>query len=152
MVPGINGKSQYPLLLLFGWAYASSPGSLHIVALSDDGVPNEIMHLTNFEIEQFTDIDRDSIPELIGKKCFSQPWGTNYDLLTYDPYSVYRFDSGATAQMKLDLIKTETYNKQNYYGWAGPECSEEIAIVLHPPGGGKPLLMDANKAEKIISK
>ncbi len=54
--------------------------------------------------------------------------------------------------MTLDLVKTETYNKQQYYGWAGPECTEEIAIVLHPPGGGKPILMEANKADKLFSK
>jgi hypothetical protein len=152
MVPGIKGNSNYPLLLLFGWSYASSPGSLHIVALGNDGIPKDILNLTNFDITRFADLNQDSIPELIGNKCLSQSWGPDYDFLTYDPYSVYRFGSGATSQMVFDIKLTESFNRQNYYGWAGPECSEDKAIVLHPPGGGKPLLLDADKAKNLFSK
>jgi hypothetical protein len=54
--------------------------------------------------------------------------------------------------MNIDLRLTESYNKKNYYGWAGPKCSEDIAVVLHPPGGGKPVVMDAAKAKAMFEK
>jgi hypothetical protein len=54
--------------------------------------------------------------------------------------------------MTFDLKLTESFNKKNYYGWAGPACSEEIVVVLHPPGGGRPLIMGAKKAQRIMRK
>lgn len=152
IIPSLRGKSKHQLLLLFGWAYGSSPGSLHIIALGDDGIPKEILNLENFEIHSIADLDRDTIPELIGYPCFSQTWGPDYSFLTYDPFHVYHFGASATSAMKLDLDLTETYNKNNYYGWAGAECSEDIAVVLHHPGGGKPVVMDATKARSLFQK
>lgn len=152
MSSSLKGKSKQPLLLFFGWAYASSPGSLHIIALGDDGIPKQILNLRNFEVRSFEDLDKDSTPELIGYPCFSQSWGPEYPFLTYDPFHVYRFGASATSEMTMDPELTESYNKQSYYGWAGPECSEEIAVVLHPPGGGKPVVMDAEKAKALFRK
>jgi hypothetical protein len=152
MISSLKGRSKHPLLLLFGWAYGSSPGSLHIISLDDDGIPKEILNLETFEIRAFTDLDKDKTPELIGYPCFSQSWGPKDSFLTYDPFHVYRFGATATSEMKLDLQLTESYNRKNYYGWAGPECSEDIAVVLHPPGGGKPVVMDAEKAKAIFEK
>jgi hypothetical protein len=152
MISSVKGRSKHPLLLLFGWAYGSSPGSLHVIALGDDGIPKEILNLENFEIRSFVDLDKDKIPELIGYPCFSQSWGPGYSFLTYDPFHVYRFGATATSGMTMDLQLTESYNRKNYYGWAGPECSEEIAVVLHPPGDGKPVVMDAEKAKTLFRK
>jgi hypothetical protein len=152
MIPSLKGRSKYPLLLLFGWAYGSSPGSIHVVALGDDQVPKEILNLKTFGINSFADLDKDNIPEIIGQPCFSQSWGTNNSFLTYDPFHVYRFGAEATSAMKLDLQLTEIYNKKNYYGWAGAKCSEDIAVVLHPPAGGKPVVMDADKARGLFEK
>jgi hypothetical protein len=39
---------------------------------------------------------------------------------------------------------------KNYYGWAGAECSDDLAIVRNPPSGGKPLIMKAKEAEKLM--
>ncbi|MBJ6802818.1 hypothetical protein [Geomonas propionica] len=125
---------------------------MHIIALGDDGIPKEILNLENFEIRSFAALDKDKTPELIGYPCFSQSWGPEFSFLTYDPFHVYRFGATATSEMTMDLQLTESYNRKNYYGWAGPECSEDIAVVLHPPGGGKPVVMDAEKAKVIFEK
>lgn len=150
MVPTIKGRSRFPLLFLFGRAYASQPGSLHVISLSDDGVPKEILSLKNFDLYNLADLNNDSVPEIIGKKCLSQSFGEG--VLTYDPFSVYRFGDTATSPMIFDLALTREYNKANYYGWAGPNCREDLAVVLHPPGGGKPVIMDAEKAKALLKK
>jgi hypothetical protein len=148
--PTIKSEFPFPLILLFGWAYESNPGALHVLALSDDGTPKEILSLRNFDVFAIKDLNNDSATEIIGKECSSQTWGNGF--LTYDPYSVYRFGNSAISPMILDLKISESYNKKHYYGWAGIKCSEDIAVVLHPPGGGGPVLMDAEKAKKLLSK
>jgi hypothetical protein len=148
MIPGA-GKADTPILLVFGWAYGSSPGSLRVITL-EDGTPKEALYLENFEVTAFTDLNHDLRLELVGKKCFSQGFGP--DLLTYDPYSVFRSGDAQDAPMTLDLLLSEDYNKKNYYGWAGPECREDMAVVLHPPGHGKPVILPTKEAEALFEK
>jgi hypothetical protein len=52
----------------------------------------------------------------------------------------------------LSLPLSKTYNLKYYYGWAGAQCSEDIAVVLHPPKGGKPRVMSTKEAEKLTEK
>jgi len=143
----VNSKSENPLLLfLFGWAYGSSPGSLHVIAL-DKGVPQQILYRKEFQLMDYLDLNGDGHFGIIGKRCLSQAWGAG--LLTYDPYSVYTLSHGRTGPALLSISLSTKYNLEHYYGWAGPDCSEKLAVVLHPPGGGKPVIMDAKKAEKL---
>jgi hypothetical protein len=147
--PSVRGSSKYPLLFLFGCAYASSPGSLHVLALGNRGEPKEILHLHNFLLSDFCDLNRDGKVELVGKPCLSQSFAD--DLFTYDPYHVYRFGTSATSPMKIDAVLSKKYNLGHYYGWAGMRCREDIAVVLHPPGGGKAVIMDVKKAVALPS-
>lgn len=134
------------LLFVFGWAYASSPGSIHVIALIK-GVPKQILYKRDFQIVDYAGFE-DNGPILItGKPCLSQEWGNG--LLTYDPYWVYSLPPGGAGAAHLSLPLSKEYNLKHYYGWAGPNCSEKLAVVLHPPGGGKPLIMDAKKAEAL---
>ena len=149
MLPGA-GKADSPILFLFGWAYASSPGSLRIIKLAKDEIPKEALYLESFEAAAFADLDHDLRMELVGKKCFSQGFGP--DLLTYDPYSVFRFGDAQDAPMTLDLPLSEDYNKKNYLGWAGPDCREDVAVVPHPPGLGKPVILPTKEAEALFQK
>lgn len=146
MLP-IKGNSAKPVILVFGWAYGSSPGSLHVIALSKDGIPKEILYRENFEVTALADLNHDSRMELIGKPCYSEEFGPK--LLTYDPYQVLSFGNITDAPMALDLPLTKDYNNKNYYGWAGPDCREDVAVVLHPPGQGKPVIMDTKQAEAL---
>lgn len=133
------------ILFVFGWAYGSSPGSFHVIDLAKTKTPKVILFLKEFELTDFVDLDGDAIPEVVGKPCLSQMWG---DLLTYDPFHVYVLpQKGGKARFSLRL--TKEYNLAHYYGWAGPNCSEELAVVLHPPGGGKPVIMKAKDARKL---
>lgn len=152
MLPDLKGNSKHPLLLLFGWPYASDPGSLHVVALGNDGVPKEILSLKNFDVKLLPDAHKNIDPVLVGKPCTSEVWGPKNSFLSYSPFHVYRFGATPTSPMTLDLKLSESYNKNNYYGWVGPACSEEILVLLHPPGGGKPSIMEAKKAEKLLRR
>ncbi len=135
------------LVFLFGWGYASSPGSFHVVALDARGMPHEILSLKEFDLYDLVDLDGDGIPEFVGKKCLSQEWGDH--LLTYDPYSVYRIPKESTVVASYSLELSKQYNLKNYYGWAGPDCREDVAVVLHPPGGGKPVIINSRDAERL---
>lgn len=148
MLPDLKGRSQYPILMLFGWGYASDPGSLHVVALDSTGMPREILRLTNFDLWSTTDLDDDGVPELVGRKCLAEEWGSGF--LTYVPVLVYRFGAAPDSPMTLDTVLSQRYNEEHLYGWAGSECREDLAVVLHPPGGGSPRILPAKDAEALF--
>ncbi len=139
-----SGRS---LLFAFGWAYASAPGSFHALALGAKGMPYEILSLKEFDLDDLIDVDGDGNPEFVGKKCFSQEWGDH--LLTYDPYSVYRVPRAPSQPARYSLALSEQYNLKHYYGWAGPDCREDVAVVLHPAGGRKPIIVSSKDVEKF---
>jgi len=138
-----------PLAFLGSLSYASDPERLHVIGLDDAGDPkllfNQIFHLA-----ELVDLDGDGTKEIVGLPCFSQTWGDN--LLTYDPLHVYKFESTPQLELKFSLPLSQDYNLKHYYGWAGPDCREDLAVVLHPPGGGKPVIMKAEEAENLQRK
>ena len=137
------------LLFLFGYGYASSPGALDVLELTRDGETRRVLHRDELGLQDVRDLDRDGVAEIVGYPCLSQEWGNG--LLTYDPYNVYKLGINPGANASLSETLSKTYNLRHYYGWAGPNCSEDIAVVLHPPKGGKPLVVSAKEAEKITT-
>jgi hypothetical protein len=150
-LPVSEGRSA---LFVFGWAYASSPGSLHVIELNTDGTPYESLSKKEFDLYDLKDVDADGIPEIVGKDCMSQSWGGEGGnaLSTYDPYSVYRLGKSQSGKTTYSLELSRQYNLKHYYGWAGPSCSEEYAVVLHPPGRKRPIIMKSKEAEKLFEK
>ncbi|MGD0580290.1 MAG: hypothetical protein ABSC08_15335 [Bryobacteraceae bacterium] len=140
------GGTPHTLLFLVGWPFASSPGSLHILDLRDDQAPAVILRKEELELVGISDVNGDGFPEIIGAPCMSQEWGDH--LLTYDPIHVYVLQQGR-SEATLSIPLSRAYNEKHYYGWVGPQCSEDWAIVLHPPNGGKPIIMKAADAEKL---
>lgn len=138
-----------PLIFLVTPQYASDPGNLFVLALDAQDHPKLIFNKT-FHITEFRDLDSDGVAEIAGQPCFSQGWG--HDFLTYDPLHVYKFATTPEPALELSLPLTQEYNLKHYYGWAGPDCSEELAVVLHPPGGGKPVIVKAKEAENMFKK
>jgi hypothetical protein len=139
----------HTLLFLVGWPFGSSPGSLHILDLEGARPPVVVLKKEELEFAGLQDLNNDGMSEIIGAPCMSQEWGDH--LLTYDPIHVFTLrQPGPVAELSIPLSRT--YNEQHYYGWVGPQCSEEWAVVLHPPGGGKPIIMKAAEAEKIGRK
>ncbi|HEX7333663.1 MAG TPA: hypothetical protein VF290_19335 [Pyrinomonadaceae bacterium] len=143
--PKLRDQSGRPMLLVFNDAIASDPGGVHIVALDRKNLPVVVFSSDAFELLAITDIDHDKHPELVGVHCLSQSWGTCFS--TYDPYSVYRFSS-RSGKAVLSVPLSRKYNLKHYYGWAGPGCSEEIAVVRCAPKG-KPRVMSAERAKRL---
>ncbi len=135
------------LLFLVGYVYASSPGSLDVLEISKDGDTRRVLQRTELGLKEVRDLDGDGLTEIVGYPCLSEEWGNG--LLTYDPFNVYRLSSapGGTATLSVSLSKS--YNLKHYYGWAGPECSDKIVVVLHPPKGGRPILVTAKEAQEL---
>lgn len=136
-----------PLVFLVNAAYASDPERLYVFGLDSSGRPKVLLN-TLFHIREFRDLDGDGVAEIVGWPCFSQGWG--HDFLTYVPYQVYQLQSSPELDLKLSLPLTQEYNEKNYYGWKGPDCSEKLTVVLHPPGGGKPVVVPSKEAEKMF--
>jgi hypothetical protein len=147
-VLALQAAENRTLLLLVGWAYGSSPGHLDVIEISDAGEPQVVFHQDEFGLLELRDLDGDGIAEIIGYPCLSQGWGN--DLLTYDPFNIYKLGATSATAATLSIPLSKSYNLKHYYGWAGPTCSEDIAVVLHPPKGGKPILMNAKKAQKLM--
>ena len=145
-VLAVNMAEGRTVLFLFGYSYASSPGSLDILELADSGVPRVVLHREELGVKQLLDVDGDGVVEIVGYPCLSEEFGNG--LLTYDPFNVYKLPaSGDRATLSLPLSKS--YNLKHYYGWAGPKCRDDVAVVLHPPNGGKPLVMKTLEAKKL---
>jgi hypothetical protein len=143
-------KTNRMLLILIGDSYASSPGSLDVIELAKSGEPHLILHRENLGLTDVRDLDDDGIAEIIGYPCLSQEFGNG--LQTYDPTHVYKLAEVPGRKALLSLPLSEDYNLKHYYGWVGPQCSEKFAVVLHPPGGGKPFVTTTSKAERITTK
>jgi len=138
------------LLILFGSAFASSPGSLDVIELPPVGGPRVALHRDELSLHSLTDLDSDGTAELVTAPCFSQAWGDN--LLTYDPYNVYKLGQAPGDRAQVSLPLSKEYNLAHYYGWAGISCSEKLAVVLHPPGGGKPRILPSKEAEALMTR
>jgi len=138
-----------PLAFLESLDYASDPERLHVIGLDAAGDPkllfNQIFHLA-----ELADLDGDGTKEMAGLPCFSQSWGK--DFLTYDPYNVYKFPGLNDSRATLSIDLSKEYNIKKYYGWAGPSCSEKLAVVLHPPNHGKAVIVKSSDAEKMFGK
>jgi hypothetical protein len=133
------------LLFLLGYPYASSPGSLDVLELSDQGDPHVILHRKELGLADVRDLDADGLSEIIGFPCISQAFGNG--LLTYDPLNVYTLAAASTGYATLSIPLSKVYNEEHYYGWAGAKCSEDFAVVLHPPKGHKPIVVSTREAE-----
>jgi len=120
------------LLFAFGYAYGSSPGELSIFRLDNNGMST--IFNDNFWPSKIIVQDNKRTIEMIGDRCFSQVWGLNNQCTTYSPFNVITL--GDTALLNEE--KTKEYNLLHYYGYAGPNCSEKIAI--YEENGRKTLL------------
>lgn len=145
-----QAKGGRTLLLLFGYAYASSPGSLDVLEVTHDGQPRVVLHQDESGLEELRDLDGDGLAELIVYPCLSQGWGNG--LLTYAPFNVYKLGLSPGDPATLSLPLSKDYNLRNYYGWAGAKCSEDIAVVLHPPKGGRPVIVTAKEAQRMTER
>ncbi len=144
---GARAGSGRTALFLFGYSYASSPGRLDALEISPDGDVRRVLHGEELGLKEFRDLDGDGIAEIVGYPCLSQEWGNG--LLTYDPFNIFKLSNVPAGAASLSVPLSKAYNLKHYYGWAGPKCSEDLAVVLHPPKGGKPVILPAKEAARI---
>ena len=109
-------------MFLFGYSYASSPGSLDVLEVSNKGQPGIVLHRDEFGLKEIRDLDGDGLADIVGYPCLSQAWGNG--LLTYDPFNVYKLGASPALPANLSLPLSKSYNLKHYYGWAGAKCSE----------------------------
>ncbi len=106
----LKAAQDRTLLFMFGWAYASNPGSLEILELSDDGEPRIIFDQKNFQLTDFRDLDGDGVAEIVGLPDFAQCASeTDCDKV---PFDVYHLASVAGGKAELSTPLSETYNSQ----------------------------------------
>ncbi len=141
------GNQNRALLFLLGYSYASSPGSLDVVEVSEAGDPRIVLHREEFGFADLIDLDSDHVAEVVGYPCLSQEFGNGLE--TYDPLNVYKLAETKGEEAQLSIPLSRSYNLKHFYGWAGAKCSENIAVVLHPPKGGKPIIVSTKEAERI---
>jgi hypothetical protein len=149
VLPASRRNGDAPLVLLRSWGYASNAERLHVVGFQKSGKPIVLLN-EELDLIELADLDGDGYFEIAGWLCLSQGYGK--DLSTYDPLHVYKIPQPITGPAILSIPLSKSYNLRHYYGWAGPDCSEKLAVVLHPPGGGKPLIMSADAAEKLMEE
>jgi hypothetical protein len=144
-LPEVKNPLGRPLLFLFGYAYASDPGSLHILELRENATPYEIHYFQLFYLADFTNHNRSIVgggsTESFGP-CFEE----------YNPFFVYSWASDPTKGLVLDEELCKEYNHSNYYGWAGLPAGKSLVVVLRPPQGGKPIILPKAQAEALFSK
>lgn len=119
-----------PLMLAFGYAYASDPFQLIILGLDRTGYP-KLLFREDFDLRAIADVDGDGRADLVGRATV--PQGLGQCVATYDPFAVYRLGVRSDAMPNYDLALSRTYNLAHYV-WAGPKTSEEIEVRGCPPG------------------
>lgn len=149
VLPVSQNHRVLPLVFLISWGYASDTSRLHVIGLDSSGQPRLIFN-DNLDLVDVRDLDGDGISEMIGLPCMSEEWGEGF--MTYDPIHVYKLPNPASENAGLSLPLTRSYNLKHYYGWAGPECSEDWTVVLHPPGGGPAVVVRKSEAEKMFAE
>lgn len=134
------------VLLLPSWEYASDPSRLHVFDLPPIGPPKLVFN-DLFEVVDLADLDRDGKAELVGLPCLSQVWGPeDGSVTTYDPIRVLRFDL-KREHLEPALELSKTYNEVHRGFWAGPDCSEQLAV--YTPKHGKPRVITSKEVEDI---
>jgi hypothetical protein len=146
VLPDSPRENDPPLIFFRSYGYGSDPDRLHIIGFSPSARP-VLLFNERLDLVEFRDLDGDGHPEIAGHPCYSEP---DYDLEDYAPFHVYKIPYPVTGPAFLSVPLSRRYNLQHYYGWAGPDCGKRLAVVLHPPSGGKPLIMNADAAQKLM--
>lgn len=120
--PDFPGRNEEGLYLMFGWAFASDPGSLRVVRILPDGQPRMIYSDDTFQVETMV-ADAQGV-ELIGRRSLPEAMGAC--LTTYDPFTVLRIRRDISPKPSVALSRN--YNLAHGYVWAGPMPRTDIRV------------------------
>ncbi len=127
----LRDREGRPLIVVFGYAFASDPGAIRVVGLDSARRPRVLLADETFALADVRDLDGDGVPELIGRRSLSQTSGECR--ATYDPYAVYRLGASGELRFRYSERLSRKYNL-GHYVWAGPRAREDIAVS----GCGRP--------------
>jgi hypothetical protein len=116
-----NGRST---IILFGYPFASDPGSLRVVQIPTDGQPELVFSDDTFQINSLQRSTNSF--RLIGHRSFAQMSGKC--TATYDPASVVQIGFDGKAVYSASLSRE--YNITHGYVWAGPKTREDIGVNI----------------------
>lgn len=145
--PKLRNAYGEPMLIIFGWAYGSDPGSIRIVALDSHGVPRIVFSAQTFLLRRIVDVHNGRSLEVIGLRSMSQRSGC---LETYNPYIVYSLSLPRGSGFIYSEGSSLKYNDEHYFGWAGPKATERIAVVLCKHGYGR--ILPWKEAERLYDQ
>jgi hypothetical protein len=134
----INDKEYR--VLLFGQPASHAPGKLYVFSVINGSV--KIDYFKPLEITKVTDLNGDRYPEVVGNACFTRQFEDNPNFFSYTPYLVYSTRNGFFYDEKL----TEQYNKEFYFGYFGPRCTQDTVVVKTQDST---LIMELSRAKKI---
>jgi hypothetical protein len=132
--PRLTDLAGKPLLVVFGQAFVSDPGSIRVIGFDRAGDPRVLLSHETFQLQRIVDLDRDGVAELVGPRSFSQ--SSTPCLWTYDPYAVFKL-AHASGRFEYSEPLSKAYNERHYFGWAGPNGSEAISVNRCAKGGGR---------------
>ena len=135
-----------PMLIIFGWAYGSAPGSIRIVALNSHGTPQILFSAQTFLLTRTVTLHNGRNLEIIGVRSMAQKSGC---LETYNPYIVYRLPLPRGTAFTYSEESSRKYNDEHYFRWAGPKATERIAVVLCKRGYGR--VLPWTEAERLYN-
>ncbi len=146
MSPKLRNARGEPMLIIFGWAYGSAPGSIRIVALNSHGTPQILFSAQTFLLTRTVTRHNGRNLEIIGVRSMTQKSGC---LETYNPYIVYRLSLHRGTAFTYSEESSRKYNDEHYFRWAGPKATERIAIVLCKRGYGR--VLPWTEAERLYN-
>ncbi|HXQ44968.1 MAG TPA: hypothetical protein VN806_00020 [Caulobacteraceae bacterium] len=120
------------LVVVFGAAQDPDPYAIRVLHLAANGQVQTLLSDDAFELTAIADLNKDGVPELIGRPSWSQM--DTKCLSTYDPIGVYRLSG---AQYVYDEGLSKTYNLTHRYVWAGPKSREDVAVDICRKAGPK---------------
>ena len=134
--PSVYGKNGAPTLALIGYQFGSSPGSFHLLTVTPEGVPVEVMRARTFDPDAALDLDGDGVVELVGKYAWGEGMSSTNArgcaLGSYAPYSVIRFSGSPVPKATEDSALSRIYNEAHYAWYDGPD--PDHALVQWCPG------------------
>ena len=126
--PRLRTADGAPMLMLFGWGYASSWGTFRLVALDPAGRPVEVLSLGEFGVSGIEDLNGDGQAELLGHPWMGEGMGEPGDCGgTYAPTFVYRVRPRPAPAAALDSALTVGYNER-HYAWLGFTPSDSLGV------------------------
>ena len=136
-----------PMLIIFGWGYASDPGSIRIISLNSNGAPHILFSSQTFLLTGIVSLKHGRDLEIIGLRSMSQQSGC---LETYNPYIVYRLSLPRGTTFTYSEASSRKYNNNHYFGWDGPKATQRIAVVLCKRGHGR--ILPWTEAERLYNQ